>query len=336
MKKYIIVISACLLAAALGFSMLSFFQKKEKYTSTYYEYFDTVSTLTVYTSSREHFEVCDTIFKTELEKYHCLLDMYREYDDVTNICTLNAMSGGTAVVSAELFAFLEASIEMYERTEGYTSLALGAVTELWKQAITDKSLPDRQALDEAVKHTNIDDIVLEGLDKTVELKDSELKLDAGALGKGYVSDIIRDALLEAGCESFLIDLGGTLTGFGQKSNSEDWYGGIHGTDDADISVDISGVSMSTSGSYYRGFELDGTRYHHIIDPVTAYPKNTYVSVSVICRSAFEADALSTAMFSMSTDSGRALEASLEYGGVLWLYENGCVEYTEGFEGFLKK
>jgi len=336
-KKYLLGVIALILLFAIIITV-SRCERKEKYTSSYFNFFDSFATLTVYTESQKYFDVYDNIFNTELERYHKLLDIYNSYDGVTNLCSLNESAGtGEISISHHLFDFLVEAKKMYSLTDGYTSIALGAVTSIWKEAIESKTLPDEQALAEAAEHTNIDDIKLDDLYKTVNILDSELRIDAGALGKGYVSDIICEALLEAGCESFLINIGGTLTGFGHKANGDQWYGGIQNSngEELDISLNISGASIATSGSYHRGFELDGVTYHHIINPTTFHPENIYTSVSIVSRSAMEADALSTALFSMSAEQGKEIVRSLEYTGAMWQYADGTTESTEGFDDLKK-
>ena len=92
----------------------------------------------------------------------------------------------------------------------------------------------------------------------------------------------------------------------------------------------------TSGSYHRYFELDGKRYHHIIDPDTLMPSEHLLSVSVLTRSSLQADALSTALFSMTVDEGKALVETLEDVYVIWIDTDGNVTVSDGFEAHLRK
>lgn len=82
--------------------------------------------------------------------------------------------------------------------------------------------------------------------------------------------------------------------------------------------------MVTSGDYERYFDLDGVRYHHIIDPATLQPGRRYHSVTVSCQDSAAADMLSTALFLLPEEEGRSLAA--EYGArVLYIYN----DYTSG-------
>lgn len=335
MRKHLRLV-AFALSCFMAFSLLiSCASKKEKYTSTYFDYFDSFATLTVYTDSEQDYAVWNNIFRAQLEKYHKLLDTYNEYDGLNNLYTVNRDAAKEAVkVDTALFDFLKHAVSLNTLTKGYTSVTMGAVTSVWKKAIEDKALPDATALAEAAKHTSVSDLVLDDVLSTVRFEDSALNLDAGALGKGYVSDVIRNVLIAAGCDCFLLNVGGTVTGFGTKPDGNTWQSGIQDPRDdreLDVSVNVSGHTLSTSGSYIRGFELDGVRYHHIINPRTSRPENIYLSVSVACTSGAKADALSTALFSMPFEDGQALMGELDGVEAVWIMADGSIKSTKNLK-----
>lgn len=332
MKRIIksILLSALALAATL--SSVSCSQRKRKFSDTYFDLFDSFATVTVYDISQERYEKYREIFRDTAEHLHKLFDAYNEYEGIVNICTLNLCAGNSAVeISDELYTFLEYAAEASEASLGYTSITVGALTAVWKEAINTSSPPTADTLKEAAKHISASSLVLDGNTRTVLFKDKLLKLDVGAFAKGYAAEITAERLIEAGCDSFLLNFGGTLIAEGQKADGESWYGGIQSPDgdgDLNISIDISGKAMSTSGSYLRGFELDGVKYHHIINPFTYVPENRFTSVTVICTSAAQADVLSTALFSMTQEAGEELVSSFRAEAV-WIYADGTVTATNG-------
>jgi len=101
---------------------------------------------------------------------------------------------------------------------------------------------------------------------------------------------------------------------------------------ADLS--IQNMAVVTSGSYQRYYTVDGVRYHHIISPVTLYPENLYVSVTILSPDSALADALSTALFNMKREDGLALIDSLDGTEAMWVYPDGGVTYSSGFEQYI--
>jgi len=95
-------------------------------------------------------------------------------------------------------------------------------------------------------------------------------------------------------------------------------------------LSLAGQSLVTSGSYQRYYVVDGKRYHHIIDPDTLMPADGYLSVSVVCRSSADGDALSTALFCLSPEEGLALIESLPDTEALWVMSDGSRQQSSGF------
>ncbi len=320
MKKLLSLI----ICATLLFACVSCAPRQKKYTAECFDYFDTYARLTVYTDSASDFENYKKIFEDTLAKYHRLLDAFEEYEDTVNICTLNKSAGEGLSVSAELFDFLTVSKKFDTLTHGYVTPTVGALSFVWKDAIKTERVPDKDKLLDAAEHISTETLLLESEGNFVTLTDTAARLDAGAFGKGYVADIIAANLRAAGAKSFLLDIGGTLYAEGDKPENTPFIAAV---DRTEITLPLDSRAISTSGSYHRGFEADGVRYHHIISPKSLYPENTFVSVSVIAPHGVTADALSTALFCMSLEAGKELISTLEDTDAVWVYADGQVVST---------
>ena len=327
-------LTSLILCLCLCIPLFSCEKRQKKYSETYFDFFDSFAQITAYEKKQSEWQEHLNIFKGAVEKYHRILDIYNSYDGIVNLYDVNNAEGEPVGVSRELFDFLTYAKDAYILTDGYTNVCMGTVTSLWKSAIEEKTVPDSQELKEAAGYTDISAIVMYEDDLTVSMTDPNLRIDAGAIGKGYAAEMIRRELAAAGCESFMINLGGTLCAYGAKPDGEVWLGGVqspNGTQQQDVSIKLSGKALSTSGSYHRGYTADdGTLYHHIIDPHTLAPKNTFLSVSVACENAADADALSTALFNMTLEDGRRLVESLENTEALWILCDGSSVQTQNF------
>jgi len=125
-----------------------------------------------------------------------------------------------------------------------------------------------------------------------------VRYDLGAFAKGYAIDRAIERLREFGIENAIVNAGGDLRAIGQHGERP-WRVGIRQPRQAGIlaSLEITGdTSVFTSGDYERYFEVDGKRYHHIIDPRSGYPADQTISVTVVHDNAATADAAVTALF----------------------------------------
>ena len=331
------------LALALLMSALTLLScgKKEPMQKTYYEYFDTVSTVYSYANdSEESFaQNCELVQKS-LEKYHRLFDIYYEYPEMNNLRTVNKNAGIAPVkVDRELIDFILYAKEMYTLTGGEMNIAMGSVLSLWhacrESALSEPSgasIPTDAQLEEAEKHISIDCIVVDTEASTLYISDSNVRIDVGALGKGYATEKTAKHLENKGVTSYVLDIGGNLRTIGAKPNGDGWVTGITDPNNKDgdfaLKIDIKNISCVTSGNYERYFTVNGKRYHHIIDKDTLYPAEYFASVTVLCPDSGLADALSTALFCMSYEDGLAL-AQMADADVIWIYQSGEVRMTDG-------
>ena len=306
---------------------------------TYFTYFDTVSTLYSYADDdEERFSKNCSEIEGLLKKYHRLFDIYNEYDGINNLCTVNKNAGGEAVVvERELIDFLLYAKELYSITDGEMNIMMGSVLSLWHSCRTDAingdpHLPESEALKTAGMHISIDSLVIDEKNCTVRITDDKASIDVGALGKGYAAEKIAEYLESADADGYVIDLGGNIRAVGTKPDGSGWVTGIRSPFDPSgysKKFTLSDTSCVTSGNYERFFELNGVKYHHIIDKDTLDPADYFASVTVICEDSSMADALSTALFCMSYEKGIDLVDKLDGVEVLWVCKDGKIYMTDG-------
>lgn len=298
--------------------------------------FDTVSYVYTYAGDSDDAfaDNCEEVWSV-LAEYHKLFDIYNEYSGINNLCTLNKNAGGEPIsVDERLIDFLLYAKELYALTGGEMNVMMGSVLSLWHDAREEGGyVPSSEELAEAAKHMSIDLLEINEEEGTIRITDKNARIDVGALGKGYATEIAAKALENRGISSYVLNIGGNIRIIGKKPNGEGWKTGIK--DPADTSnyskkIIISDTSCVTSGDYERYFIVDGVKYHHIIDKDTLVPANYFSSVTVITKNSGLADALSTALFSMSYEDGLALVRSIGGVEVLWILPDGSTLSTEGF------
>ena len=303
----------------------------KRYSAVYPDVFDTLTEFTAYCSSQEEFDRISGEVHAELFRLHEIFDIYNDYG-FPNVKVLNDNAGSPVEVHDEVVELIDSAKVWHEKTSGRLNIALGSVLSLWHECREAEVLPDPDELLRRAEHCDISKIVIDG--NNVTLTDPEMSLDFGALAKGYAAQRAAEAAVSAGADSFVLSVGGNVVTRGQKPSGK-WEIGIEDPEGGILTtVKVAGECVVTSGDYQRYFEVDGVRYHHIIDPETLYPAALWRSVTVITDESAVADALSTALFCMDFEAGSQLAA--EYGAeVMWVSADGTLTRTEGFKDYEK-
>ncbi len=349
-KKARVCIMLCVvLLQGVGFSGCKV--EPTKYSTYSFDYFDTVSTITGYAKSQEEFDEVAEGVLTELSEFHKLFTIYHRYDGMENLCTINEIVDGkhrTVTVDRRIIDMLLYAKDMYEKTDGTVNIAMGSVLSVWhdyRQEGIDEpwaaKLPPLEKLEDAAEHTDINDLIIDEEAGTVTLADPAMKLDVGAIAKGYAVEMAARSLEEKGISGYVINVGGNVRTVGAKGDGEKWTVGIENpeeeSDEAYLAyLELAGESLVTSGSYQRYYVVDGEQYHHIINPETLMPSEGYVSVSVVCESSADGDALSTALFCMDLEVGMELVESLADTEAMWVLHDGTRQESSGFEQYKKE
>lgn len=318
-----------------------------KYSTVFMDTFDTVISMIGFAKDQATFDTWAGAVHDQYMYMHKLFDTYNSYEDegIVSVYTLNERAALAPVeVDPVLFGLLTFCKSHYELSRGQTNVAMGAMLSIWhdyRDAGLDNpmraELPPMDALESAMAHTDMDDLVLDKENMTVYFADPDMKLDVGAVAKGYATEIVAQMLLSSDMPSFIISAGGNVrVGNPPQDGRPAWGVGIQDPDGAVLGLTdivetlfIAGGSVVTSGDYQRFYTVDGVNYHHLIDPDTLMPATYYRSVSIITEDSGYADLLSTAAFLMPYEESRAFIESLEGVDAIWIFPNGQKKMTKG-------
>jgi thiamine biosynthesis lipoprotein len=282
-----------------------------------------------------------------MERLSRLFDIYSDYDGITNIRTIND-AAGTAPLKADrdIIDLLALAKDAHGKTGGAVNIALGPVLAIWhdyrdRAASGDVEPPPREELERAAVHTSIDDVEVDRENKTVFLRYPDMRLDVGAIAKGYAAQKAADRVRDSGLTSGIINAGGNVVIIGPPLDGRDaWNIGVQAPepDGASLLIDalsLYGGAAVTSGNYQRYFVSGGKVYHHIIDPKTLYPSENVKSVTVLHPDSAAADMLSTAAFIMPPEDAYAL-ISQSGAEAIWVTEDGVGTATPGYLKYSKQ
>ena len=316
--------------------------EKKQYTATFLTLFDTVTSIVGRAESQEAHMAAAQAIHDELLVYHQLFDIYNDYEGLNNLKTVNDNAGvAPVVVDRAIIDLLLDCKEYYDLTGGLVNVAMGSVLALWHEArndglndIANAYLPDSEKLSEAAKHVDFSCVVIDEAASTVYITDAEVRLDVGAVAKGWSAQRIA----EKAPAGLLISVGGNVVATGAKDESgTPWRVGVQNPDGGENylhTLNITSGSVVTSGDYQRCYMVDGKFYHHIIDPATLYPSTHWRSVTILCADSGLADTLSTALFLLPYEEGLALAVTCG-AEAFWINEAGEQFYTPGFADYIR-
>jgi thiamine biosynthesis lipoprotein len=328
-------------------------EKYEKYTDSFFDTFDTVITVMGYTKSKEEFDSYVEKIEAEFIRLHKLYDIYNSYEGINNIKTINDNAGIKPVkVEKEIIDLLVFSKEWYRTTGGKTNIAMGAVLKIWHDYRSEgrdnpeiAKLPPMEDLQEAVKHKDIDKVIVDVENSTVYLEDEKMSLDVGSIAKGYATELVTKMIIKEGFTSGIINAGGNVRTFGKPldGNREYWGIAVQNPDQFILSNEstsldtlfVNDKSVVSSGDYQRYYVVEDKVYHHLIDPNTLMPGEYFRAVTVVTEDSGLGDFLSTTVFLTPYEEGRKLVEGLDGVEALWVKKDGSIEATEGMEKLMK-
>lgn len=230
---------------------------------------------------------------TLIDHYEDLLTVNRDESEVMDV---NHAAGKYPVqVSSGTYDLIKLAVEESRKNFGFNAL-IGPVVKLWAIGFKDAHVPTDDQIKERMKLIDPFSVDLNDVDQTVFLKKSGMELDLGGIAKGWIADRIKDYWMAYGVHAGIINLGGNilLVGDSPKRTSGQWSVGVQDPKEPRgnniASVMVPQCSAVTSGTYERYLEVDGHKYHHLIDPRTGYPVETNLAgVTTFTKYSVEAE-----------------------------------------------
>ncbi len=245
------------------------------------------------------------------------------------------------LLEEDAYALLKQALEMSQQLPEYFDMTIWPVSSLWDVTSENPRVPEQSEIDAALSLVDIQSVVLNDQEHSIFLPRKGQGIDPGGILKGALVDQIWEILKQQQITQGVVSVGGNLLVLGTYPNgkaitvslqdplSQGYIG----------SLPLCDQIVATTSTYERYFEINGVRYHHVLDPQTGYPvQNDLTSVTVIGQNGMQCDMLSTALFVMGYEKAAAYasEHSGEFSVILvdtsntvWvspsLYDNFALE-----------
>ena len=261
---------------------------------------------------------------------------------VSGVLAINRQAGVAPVkVRADLILVLETALRYAELSGGAFDPTIGPLVKLWGIGTDRQRIPSDKEIAAALTLVNFRDLIVDRDSGTAFLRRKGMEIDLGGIAKGYAADEAARIAKEGKVKRGIIDLGGNILTLGWRGEKGKellpWRIGVQnpfGNRGEYIGkLTVHDTSVVTSGVYERYFENEGRRYHHILSTRDGYPvDNGLLSVTIVTERSMEADALSTSVFAMGFERGKALIDSIPGAEAVFVFADRSVKITEGLSG----
>ena len=262
-------------------------------------------------------------------------------DASSELMEVNHQAGIAPVqVHPDLFELIALGTLHSQAQNSHLNIAIGPLVQTWRIGFSDARRPESEEIEQALLKIDPEQIQLDQESQTVFLKRPGMKIDLGALAKGYSADLIATFLREKGICDALIDLGGNILTLGQHPiKQQPWRIGIQNPVESRgqhlLVLSIENKSVVTSGIYERHLEVDGQSFHHIFDSQTGYPVETdLASITIISDRSVDGEIWTTRLFGEAPASILDIVNSLPGIDALLVSQSGKIAYTNGLQTYL--
>ena len=290
MKKYIFALLIVIILSSCSNKLYEVKETKEM--------MGTIVSITVHHEDKEIARrSIDNAFQ-EMSKIDSLLSSYKNTSEVS---ILNRDKQSTSA-SEDFQDNIQKSLYYGNLSNGAFDITVQPILDLYTKSFRkNKRPPSKEEIDAELKKIDWEKITIK--QNTISIGNNQ-KITLGGIAKGYAVDKAVESLKTDGINNALVNAGGDMRTIGKKYNTQEWNIALANPRDKNDYITIIPVSnkaIVTSGDYERYYE--NKSFHHIVDPRTGYSAAELMSVTIITDSAFDADAISTAVFVLGKEEG---------------------------------
>ena len=241
---------------------------------------------------------------SEVDRLDAIVSHYRSDSEVS---ALN-LARSAENASLELISVIELCEDWRARSAGHFSCRLGSVVEQWQKASIENEVPDRVQIRQAARAANRANIDLDVEEQLISLE-QPIQLHVSGLAKGYIIDRAFEVLrsFAKGAEALKVDIGGDGR-YWAEPGSQGWQVQIStdplGNDiSRNTSITIRDGAVAASGHRDRGYRIGRRSFSQILQPRDGWPPHQAPMAFVVSAEAVDADAVATALASMSPTAG---------------------------------
>jgi thiamine biosynthesis lipoprotein len=301
--------------ASLAQAPQSGLEKNEANETGYELVFPAMGTMLAFQSFSDDEQRVERVFGETRKEIERLVEILSDYSAESETVLLSQPDkvGQWQQTSPELFEVLQVCDRWNKLSGGAFDASIGQLSVLWRKARKTKTRPAPAEIEEALKHCGWQHVQLDPATRSVKLNIDGLKLDFGAMGKGYIIDKAYERLAAGGLTRSLVRAGGDLRCGEAPPGRSGWRIEIAKIGDSQSPPPrllLANAAVSSSGDLYQYIEIAGQRRSHVIDPRSGIGVPGPRMVTVIAATSTEADVADTALCVMNDEAAIKLAEKL--------------------------
>jgi FAD:protein FMN transferase len=282
--------------------------------------------ITLYAENQNAAKIATDAAFARIEALNAILS---DYEDDSELTHLSRTHGQAVKVSDTLWYVLSRSQSLAEKSEGAFDITCGPLTNIWRRARRKKELPTPELIAEMRQRTGWRNLKLNEAARTAELLLPNMRLDLGAIAKGYACDEALKTLRVSGHGIALVAGSGDMAAGDAPPGRKGWRIEVATLDEKKpCVVELVNAAIATSGDSYQYLEIEGKRYSHIIDVRTGEPLNEHSLVSIIASDCITADSLATTCSVLGSEKSKGLVEAYNVAAKFQRQQNNKISIVE--------
>lgn len=275
-----------------------------------------------------------------LAKVDASLSPFNKHSVITAINNNTDMAADS--MFAEVFTLAKS---VSEATDGAFDITVAPLVNLWGFGFKNADNVTDERIDSIMQLVGFKKVRMEN---GMVIKDNEqIMLDCSAIAKGYGVDAVGRYLESRGVKNYMVEIGGEVRLRGTNPKGMLWKIGINSpkddpsgqNNDIERVLQLTQMSMATSGNYRNFYEKDGKKWAHTIDPRTGHPvQHNILSSTVLAPDCAKADAFATAFMVLGLEKAQEVLRHNNELMAFFIYadENGEMKewYTESMKALI--
>ncbi len=282
--------------------------------------------ITFYAATIEEAEVAAEAVFGRVSELNAVMSDYETDSELSKLSRSSEEGSPEVKVSDDLWNVLAASQKLSRETGGVFDVTIGPVVTLWRKARREERMPDPVRLENARAKVGFANLVLDEKNHTARLLKRGMRLDLGAIAKGYAADEALKTLRAYGITRALVSLSGDLAIGDPPPGEKGWNVEIMGYDQVEgppsAIIPLANCGVSTSGDLSQRVEINGVRFSHVVNPFTGIGITNHALATVVAKNDMIADALDTTCTMLETREALALAGRYDVALRVIRIENG--------------